>query len=40
VVEEPDFIRLDPTKESFININTPEELSLLYREKQNAPCDA
>lgn len=28
-IEEKDFLFLDPTKESFININTPEELTLL-----------
>jgi molybdopterin-guanine dinucleotide biosynthesis protein A len=39
IIEEPEFIHLDPAKESFININTPEELSL-HKEKQNMPHDA
>jgi molybdopterin-guanine dinucleotide biosynthesis protein A len=36
IIEESEFINLDLTKESFININTPEELTL-HKEKQNAP---
>ena len=39
IIEEPEFINLDLTKESFLNINTPEELTL-HKEKQDAPCDA
>jgi len=29
IIEESEFIHLDVTKESFININTPGELSFL-----------
>jgi molybdopterin-guanine dinucleotide biosynthesis protein A len=33
IVEENDFISLDPLKESFINVNTPEELFSLIKNK-------
>ncbi len=33
ILEESDFISLDPLRESFININTPEELLLLRTDK-------
>jgi len=29
IIEEPEFINLDRTKESFININTPEDINLI-----------
>ena len=35
IVEENAFISLDPFRESFINVNTPEELSRLVRNKQS-----
>jgi molybdopterin-guanine dinucleotide biosynthesis protein A len=31
IVNEDDFISLDPLKESFINVNTPEELYLIKK---------
>jgi molybdopterin-guanine dinucleotide biosynthesis protein A len=34
IVEEHDFLSLDPFRESFINVNTPEELLSLRREKE------
>lgn len=34
VIEENQFIRLDPTKESFININTPEELEFYQNRRK------
>lgn len=34
IIEEPEFIRFDLKKESFININTPEELNFLKSEKK------
>ncbi len=34
IVEEDDFSFLDPIGESFINVNTPEELSLIRRNKK------
>ncbi|MBM4350135.1 MAG: molybdenum cofactor guanylyltransferase [Deltaproteobacteria bacterium] len=34
IIEEPEFINLDRTKESFININTTEDLSLLNKRKK------
>jgi molybdopterin-guanine dinucleotide biosynthesis protein A len=34
IVEESRFIRLDPTRESFININTPEELDFYQNRKK------
>ncbi len=34
VVQENEFIRLDPLRESFINVNTPLELRSLRREKR------
>jgi molybdopterin-guanine dinucleotide biosynthesis protein A len=35
IVEENDFISLDPLKESFINVNTPEELFSLTKNKDS-----
>jgi len=34
IVKEDDFYNLDPLRESFINVNTPEELSLIKRDKR------
>lgn len=34
IVEEDNFIYLDPLRESFINVNTPEELNLIKRDKK------
>lgn len=34
IVEEPEFITLDRTRESFININTPEELNLFRKKRK------
>jgi len=36
IVEEADFLSLDPMRESFINVNTPEELTLIRKRKQLA----
>lgn len=33
VIEEDEFIFLDPSRESFINVNTPEELLLIHKSK-------
>jgi molybdopterin-guanine dinucleotide biosynthesis protein A len=33
VIDEKDFLRFDPRRESFINVNTPEELGSLRRNK-------
>jgi molybdopterin-guanine dinucleotide biosynthesis protein A len=35
IVEENGFLSLDPLRESFINVNTPEELSRLGRNKES-----
>ena len=35
IVEEVDFVSLDPRRESFINVNTPGELLLLKRGKES-----
>jgi len=35
IVEENGFLPLDPLRESFINVNTPEELSRLGRNKES-----
>jgi len=35
IVEENGFLSLDPIRESFINVNTPEELSRLGRNKES-----
>lgn len=35
IVEEKDFISLDPTRESFINVNTPEELRSILSVKES-----
>jgi molybdopterin-guanine dinucleotide biosynthesis protein A len=35
IIEENDFVSLDPLKESFININTPEELFSLRKDKDS-----
>lgn len=34
IIEEPEFIDLDRTKKSFININTPEDLGLIEEKKK------
>lgn len=34
IIEENEFLSLDPLKESFINVNTPEELHLIIKRKQ------
>ncbi len=34
IIEESEFIHLDRTKESFININTPEDLGLIEEKKK------
>ena len=34
IIEEEDFISLDPSKTSFINVNTPEELTSIRRERK------
>jgi molybdopterin-guanine dinucleotide biosynthesis protein A len=31
IIEESDFLHLDPLRESFINVNTPEELLLIRK---------
>jgi molybdopterin-guanine dinucleotide biosynthesis protein A len=36
VVDESEFLSLDPRRESFINLNTPEELLLIERGKRSA----
>jgi len=33
IVEEDDFLHLDPARESFLNVNTPEELGLIKKPK-------
>jgi molybdopterin-guanine dinucleotide biosynthesis protein A len=35
IVEESDFLHLDPKRESFINVNTPEELLLIRKAKES-----
>jgi molybdopterin-guanine dinucleotide biosynthesis protein A len=35
IVDEKDFLSLDPLRESFININTPEELLSLRRDRES-----
>lgn len=35
IVEESDFLHLDPLRESFINVNTPEELLLIRKVKES-----
>jgi molybdenum cofactor guanylyltransferase len=35
IVEENDFVSLDPFMESFINVNTPEELLSIIRDKES-----
>jgi molybdopterin-guanine dinucleotide biosynthesis protein A len=35
IVDEKDFLRLDPRGESFINVNTPEELLSVRRDKES-----
>ncbi len=35
IVEENDFASLDPLRESFINVNTPEELLSIRRDKES-----
>jgi molybdopterin-guanine dinucleotide biosynthesis protein A len=34
IVEEEEFISLDPSKGSFINVNTPDELITIVRDKK------
>jgi molybdopterin-guanine dinucleotide biosynthesis protein A len=34
IVEEKDFIHLDPSKASFINVNTPDELISIRRDRK------
>ncbi len=34
LVEENDFLYLDPSRESFINVNTPEELRLIRKSRE------
>ncbi|HXX35125.1 MAG TPA: hypothetical protein VEM15_11695, partial [Thermodesulfobacteriota bacterium] len=36
IVEEKDFLFLDPSRESFINVNTPEELISVTKRKKLA----
>jgi molybdopterin-guanine dinucleotide biosynthesis protein A len=35
IVDEKDFLCLDPGRESFINVNTPEELRSVIRDKES-----
>ncbi len=35
IIEESDFLHLDPLRESFINVNTPEELLLIKKAKES-----
>ena len=35
IVEESDFLHLDPRRESFINVNTPEDLLLIRRSEES-----
>jgi len=35
IIEEGDFLHLDPLRESFINVNTPEELLLIRKTKES-----
>jgi len=35
IIEESDFLSLDPMRESFINVNTPEELSLITKRSKS-----
>ncbi len=35
IVEESEFLHLDPLRESFINVNTPEELLLIRKPKES-----
>jgi len=37
IVEENNFVSLDPLRESFINVNTPEELFSLKRHRKSHP---
>jgi molybdopterin-guanine dinucleotide biosynthesis protein A len=34
IVEEDEFISIDPSKGSFINVNTPDELITILRDKK------
>ncbi len=38
IIEESEFINLDRTKESFINVNTPEELNRLMKREIGLKC--
>ena len=35
IIDESDFLHLDPLRESFINVNTPEELLLIRKAKES-----
>jgi len=35
IIEENDFLHLDPLRQSFINVNTPEELLLIRKAKES-----
>jgi len=35
IIEESDFLHLDPLRESFMNVNTPEELLLIRKAKES-----
>jgi molybdopterin-guanine dinucleotide biosynthesis protein A len=35
IIEESDFLHLDPLRESFINVNTPEQLLLIRKAKES-----
>ena len=37
IVEESEFLSLDPAKESFINVNTPEELRSVRKDRASPP---
>jgi molybdopterin-guanine dinucleotide biosynthesis protein A len=37
IVDEKDFLCFDPRGESFINVNTPEELRSIRRDKESHP---
>jgi len=37
IVDEKDFLRFDPGGESFINVNTPEELCSIRKNRKSLP---
>ncbi len=39
ILDEKEFLHLDPCRESFINVNTPEELHLLFEQNRNHNAD-